>query len=87
MVVEILEDEIGQDYKDYFTGMILKSAMDETNSDASIMEVGEDESLGASCFETVPKNVPKKPAETDPELPEHWEPMNEKSVCRQFVVL
>ena len=80
MVVEILEDKMGQDYFDYFTGMILKNAMDVTNSDATLGEIGDDESSEMSAFEMVPKSGPKKPVETDPELPEHWEPMNEKSV-------
>lgn len=85
MVVEILEDKLGQDYVDYFSTMILKTAMDETNSDTSLdipVDMDEDEGVGTSGVVT----IPKKPAETDPELPEHWEPMNEKSAYQMFTL-
>ena len=75
MVVEILEDKLGQDYVDYFSSMILKTAMDETTGETTFDIEMEEEGVGSVV------TVPKKPAETDPELPDHWEPMNEKSVC------
>lgn len=79
MVVEILEDKLGQDYVDYFSSMILKTAMDETSGEVTYdIEMGEEEGVGSVVA------VPKKPAETDPELPDHWEPMNEKSGYQMF---
>lgn len=78
MVVEILEDKLGQDYVDYFSSMILKTAMDETTGETTFDIEMEEEGVGSVV------TVPKKPAETDPELPDHWEPMNEKSGYQMF---
>ena len=77
MVVEILEDRLDQDYVNYFSSINLKTVLDELNGEESSgIDFGEDEGLGPSGQGI----VPKKPADVDPELPENWEPMNEKSV-------
>ena len=79
MVVEILEERLDQDYVNYFSSINLKSVMDELNGEEpSGMDYEGEEGVGLSG--SGQGAAPKKPADMDPDYPQNWEPMNEKSV-------
>ena len=86
MVVEILEERLDQDYVNYFSSINLKTVMDELNGEGSSgMDVdGEGECPGPSG--SGQGVTPKKPADIDPDYPQNWDPMNEKSVSTSFEV-